>query len=91
MALLDLIDRTASRRFGGDEKTLASLGAHHSAFQHLVEACEEQGLDAALPQAMARFFRRALAQTGPSADFASLAPLFQRNGMIGGAVEQANG
>ncbi len=91
VALLDLIDRTASRRFGGDEKTLASLGAHHSAFQHLVEACEEQGLDAALPQAMARFFRRALAQTGPSADFASLAPLFQRNGMIGGAVEQANG
>lgn len=90
-ALLDVVDRTARHRFAGDEKTLASLGAHYSAFQHLVEACEEQGLDAALPQAMDRFFRRALAQNGPSADFASLAPLFQTDGMIGGAVEQANG
>jgi 3-hydroxyisobutyrate dehydrogenase-like beta-hydroxyacid dehydrogenase len=90
-ALLDVVDRTVRHRFAGDDKTLASLSAHYSAFQHLVETCEEQGLDAALPQAMDRFFRRALAQNGPSADFASLATLFRRAGMIGGAVEQANG
>jgi 3-hydroxyisobutyrate dehydrogenase-like beta-hydroxyacid dehydrogenase len=90
-ALLDVVDRTARHRFAGDDKTLASLSAHYSAFQHLMEACEEQGLDAALPQAMDRFFRRALAQNGPSADFASLATLFRRDGMIGAAVEQANG
>jgi 3-hydroxyisobutyrate dehydrogenase-like beta-hydroxyacid dehydrogenase len=90
-ALLDLVDRTASRRFAGDDKTLASLGAHYSAFQHLLETCEEQGLDAALPHAMDRFFRWALAQNGASADFASLAPLFQRDSMMRDAVEQPNG
>ncbi len=85
-ALLDLVDRTARCRFAGDDATLASLGAHHSAFQHLLEACEEQGLDAALPRAMDRFFRQALAQDGADADFAALAPLFQRNGMTHDAV-----
>jgi 3-hydroxyisobutyrate dehydrogenase-like beta-hydroxyacid dehydrogenase len=89
-ALLDLIDRTASRRFAGDEKTLASLGAHYSAFQHLLEACEEQRLDAALPRAMDRFFRQALTQNGADADFASLAPLFRRDEPALIAVEQAN-
>ncbi|MCR4264776.1 NAD(P)-binding domain-containing protein [Nitratireductor sp. ZSWI3] len=78
-ALLDLIDRTRSGRFAGDEKTLASIGAHHSAFQHLLEFCEEQGLDATLPHTMDGFFHRALAQNGASADFASLAPLFRRD------------
>lgn len=80
-AVLDLVDRTASGRLAGDEQTLASLGAHHSAFQHLLEACAEQGLDANLPQAMDGFFRRALARNGADADFASLAPLFAPGGM----------
>ncbi|MER8579748.1 NAD(P)-binding domain-containing protein [Mesorhizobium sp. M1423] len=47
-ALFDLVDRTNARRFAGDDATLASLGAHYSAFQHLLEACEERGLDAGI-------------------------------------------
>ncbi|WP_244491028.1 hypothetical protein [Paramesorhizobium deserti] len=89
-AVLDLIDRTASGRFAGDEQTLASLGAHYSAFQHLLEACEEQRLDATLPQAMDVFFRRALEQNGPNADFAALAPLFLREGMTRKIGEKLN-
>lgn len=89
-ALFDLIDRTASHRFDGDEKTLASLGAHYSAFQHLLEVCDEQGIDAALPQAMDGVFRRALAQHGPGADFASLAPLIRHDRVASNAAEKAD-
>ncbi|EKF17412.1 NAD(P)-dependent oxidoreductase [Nitratireductor pacificus] len=76
-ALYDTIDRTAARRFAGDAETLASLGAHHSAFTHLLEACEDQGLDQGLPREMARLFREGLSRNGPEADFASLAPLLR--------------
>ncbi|MFQ3786503.1 NAD(P)-dependent oxidoreductase [Halomonas sp. A29] len=79
-ALFDLIDRVAARRFAGDEQTLASLGAHYSAFQHLLEACDERTLHAALPRAMDALFRQALALNGPGADFASLMPLFRQGG-----------
>jgi 3-hydroxyisobutyrate dehydrogenase-like beta-hydroxyacid dehydrogenase len=89
-ALFDLIDRTIARRFAGDETTLASLGAHYSAFQHLLEACEEQGLDASLPNAMDRFFRQALSLGGPESDFASLAPLFRANHTVAPFAELAN-
>ncbi|YBV97203.1 NAD(P)-binding domain-containing protein [Phyllobacteriaceae bacterium JZ32] len=89
-ALFDLIDRTANHRFEGDEKTLASLGAHYSAFQHLLEVCDEQGIDAALPQAMDGFFRRALAQHGPGADFASLAPFFRSDAVASNAAGKAD-
>lgn len=89
-ALLDLVDRTESGRFAGDEKTLASLGAHYSAFQHLLESCEEQRLDATLPHTMNGFFRRALSQNGANADFASLVPLFRRDVIIPDNVEKAH-
>lgn len=89
-ALYDLIDRTRAQRFAGDETTLASLGAHYSAFQHLLEACEEQGLDASLPQAMDRFFRQALSQGGPESDFAALAPLFRKGHTVIPTAELAH-
>jgi len=89
-ALLDLIDRTRARRFAGDEATLASLGAHYSAFQHLLEACHEQGLDPSLPKVMDRFFRQALSQEGPEGDFASLAPLFREGRTVAPSTELAN-
>ncbi|HKU96076.1 MAG TPA: NAD(P)-binding domain-containing protein [Vineibacter sp.] len=79
LAVVDLIDRTRAKRFAGDDKTLASLGAHYSAFKHLLEGCAERGLNAALPRAMDMFFRQALLQAGADGDFASLAPLFQNN------------
>ncbi|MER8425969.1 NAD(P)-binding domain-containing protein [Mesorhizobium sp. M1403] len=78
-ALFDLVDRTNARRFAGDDATLASLGAHYSAFQHLLEVCDERGLDAAMPRAMDTIFRQALSLGRMEDDFASLAPLF-RNG-----------
>ncbi|MBA3447123.1 MAG: NAD(P)-dependent oxidoreductase [Pseudaminobacter sp.] len=78
-ALFDLVDRTNARRFAGDDATLASLGAHYSAFRHLLEACEERGLNAAMPRAMDTIFRQALSLGDTQDDFASLAPLF-RNG-----------
>lgn len=90
-ALVDLVDRTRAKRFAGDEKTLASLGAHYSAFKHLLEACEERGLDPTLPKAMDGFFRQALAKTGPESDFASLAPLFRTNRAAAAAEERAHG
>lgn len=89
-ALFDLLDRTRARRFAGDETTLASLGAHYSAFQHLLEACEEQGVDASLPRVMDRFFRQVLSLGGPESDFASLAPLFRANHTAAPSVELAN-
>lgn len=73
-ALYDVIGRTHARRFAGDDETLASLGAHYGAFQHLLEACEERGLNAAIPDAMDTLFRRALATGSAEDDFASLAP-----------------
>lgn len=90
-ALLDAIDRSASCRFAGDDGTLASLGAHYSAFRHLLEVCDERGLEPAFVRAMDRVFREALAQNGASADFASLAPWFQRDGTIAEVAEQADG
>ncbi|WP_134495755.1 NAD(P)-dependent oxidoreductase [Microvirga pakistanensis] len=89
-ALYDLIDRTRAQRFSGDETTLASLGAHYSAFQHLLEACEEQGLDASLPEAMNRFFRQGLSQGGPESDLAALAPLFRKGHTVAPPAEIAN-
>lgn len=90
-ALLDLIERTRTSRFAGDETTLASLGAHYSAFQHLLEACEERGLDAALPRVMDAFFRQALSAGGSESDFASLAPLFRGRRSATPVMEQAYG
>lgn len=78
-ALLDVVARTTARRFAGDDATLASLGAHYSAFQHLLEACEERGLNAAVPRAMDQIFQKALSLGSGADDFASLFPLF-RNG-----------
>lgn len=78
-ALFDVVDRTRARRFAGDDATLASLGAHYSAFKHLLEACEEQGLNASVPHAMDRIFQKALSLGNEADDFASLFPLF-RNG-----------
>jgi hypothetical protein len=88
-ALFDLVDRTNARRFAGDDATLASLGAHYSAFQHLLEACEERGLDAAMPRAMDMIFRQALSLGRIEDDCASLAPLF-RNGSSRHSRETAN-
>ncbi|RWQ67717.1 MAG: NAD(P)-dependent oxidoreductase [Mesorhizobium sp.] len=88
-ALFDVVDRTNARRFAGDDATLASLGAHYSAFQHLLEACEERGLDAAMPHAMDMIFRQALSRGRMEDDFASLAPLF-RNGSPRLSREPAN-
>lgn len=76
-AVLDLVDRTHARRFVGDEATLASVGAHYSAFQHLLEACDERELDAAIPRAMDAIFQRALVEGHREDDFASLAPLLR--------------
>lgn len=90
-ALFDLIDRTNARRFAGDEATLASLGAHYSAFQHLLEASEERGLNAAVPRAMDAIFRQGLSQGGPESDFASLAPLFRNGSLAHTAAERTNG
>ena len=81
-ALFDLVDRTNARRFDGDEATLASVGAHYSAFQHLLEACGERELDAAIPRAMHGIFQRALAKGRQDADFASLAPLLRNSGSV---------
>jgi 3-hydroxyisobutyrate dehydrogenase-like beta-hydroxyacid dehydrogenase len=77
-ALFDVVDRTKARRFAGDDATLASLGAHYSAFQHLLEACEERGLDASMPRAMDAIFQRALSLGSGVDDFASLSPLLRR-------------
>lgn len=89
-ALCNLIDRTKARRFAGDDATLASLGAHYSAFRHLLEVCEEQSLDASLPNVMDRFFRQALSLEGPEGDFALLAPLFRENLTVAPSLEPAN-
>jgi 3-hydroxyisobutyrate dehydrogenase-like beta-hydroxyacid dehydrogenase len=89
-ALFDLNDRTMARRFAGDDATLASLGAHYSAFQHLLEACEERGLNVAMPRAMDMIFRQALSQGGSGSDFALLAPLFRNGGLPYEPAEQAN-
>ncbi|WP_394890561.1 NAD(P)-dependent oxidoreductase [Mesorhizobium sp. AaZ16] len=88
--LFDLVDRTKASRFAGDDATLAWLGAHYSAFQHLLEACEERGLNASMPEAMDTIFRQALSQGGPGSDFALLAPLFRNGGLPRTATEQAN-
>ncbi len=80
-ALFDVVDRTKAHRFAGDEATLASLGAHYSAFRHLLEACEERGLSAAMPRAMDQIFQKALSLGSGTDDFASLFPLFQ-NGSV---------
>ncbi|MGO7335608.1 NAD(P)-dependent oxidoreductase [Rhizobium leguminosarum] len=76
-ALFDVVERTKAGRFAGDDATLASLGAHHSAFQHLLEACEERGLNAAIPRAMAAIFQEALSVGSSDDDFASLSPVFR--------------
>ena len=89
-ALFDLIDRTKASRFAGDERTLASLGAHYSAFQHLLEACEERGLNDALAGAMDTIFRQALSVGGPERDFSSLAPLFRNNRSAATTTERTN-
>lgn len=85
-ALFDLVDRAAARRFAGDESTLASLGAHYGAFQHLLEVCEARDLDTALPMAMDGIFRQALARGRSEDDFAALAPLLQSQRTAVGAV-----
>lgn len=77
-ALFDVVDRTNARRFAGDDATLASLGAHYSAFLHLLEACEERGLNAAVPRAMDAIFQQALSLGSGVDDFASLFPLFRK-------------
>jgi 3-hydroxyisobutyrate dehydrogenase-like beta-hydroxyacid dehydrogenase len=88
-AIFDVVDRTKARRFAGDDATLASLGAHYSAFQHLLEACEERGLNASMPRAMDGIFRRALSLGSVEDDFASLSPLF-RNGSLQQSGEPEN-
>ncbi len=74
----DLIARARDDRLAGDEQTLASIGAHHAAFHHLLEIVREKRLDAGVADAFDRLFRRAIDRGHLDDDFAALVPLLAR-------------
>lgn len=71
-AVADLMTRLRLRRFAADETTLATLEAHNGTFRHLIELCEERGLDRAIPDAFDRFLSAAIAAGHAPDDFAVL-------------------
>ncbi|MFC3076945.1 NAD(P)-dependent oxidoreductase [Phenylobacterium terrae] len=75
-AVVDAVERGGAGRTRADEATLATLAAHYSAFQHLLEVTKVRGIDPALPEALDSLFRRAAAAGRlEDDDFAALAPL----------------
>ncbi|TWT05004.1 NAD(P)-dependent oxidoreductase [Reyranella sp. CPCC 100927] len=73
----DLIARARERRYRGDDDTLASIAAHHGAFQHLMSLCSERQLNRALPDAFDGIFRAAIAAGHLHDDFAALVPFMR--------------
>lgn len=71
-ATVDLSGRLERRQFAADETTLATLGAHYGAFQHLVELCTERGIPRAIPDAFGAIFRAAIDAGHAEDDFAVL-------------------
>lgn len=77
LAAEDLIARTRDGRTRGDEQTLASIAAHHSAFQHLLEITADRKLNRALPDALGGIFKAAIAKGHLHDDFAALVPFMR--------------
>lgn len=73
----DLIVRARDRRYRADDDTLASIAAHHGAFQHLMSVCRERQLNRALPDAFDGIFRAAIAAGHLHDDFAALVPFMR--------------
>ncbi|ARQ00461.1 NAD(P)-dependent oxidoreductase [Pseudorhodoplanes sinuspersici] len=76
-AVDDLLARARDGRYRGDENTLASLAAHHGAFQHLLDVTRDRGLNPALPHALDGLFKAAIAKGHLHDDFAALVPLMR--------------
>ncbi|OJH34016.1 NAD(P)-dependent oxidoreductase [Cystobacter ferrugineus] len=71
-AVTDFVKRIQTGRFAGDEKTLATVEAHHGALRHLIELCEEHGIHHAVPAAFGQLFQAALQAGHAQDDFAVL-------------------
>lgn len=71
-AVSDMTARAKRRHYAADETTLASLEAHHGAFQHLREICASHRLNDALPAAFGKLFEAAMARGHGGDDFTVL-------------------
>jgi 3-hydroxyisobutyrate dehydrogenase-like beta-hydroxyacid dehydrogenase len=71
-ALADLVGRVREGRFAGDERTLATVEAHHVAAHHMLELCKEHRLNLAVPSAFEQLLRAAVAAGHGQDDFAAL-------------------
>lgn len=72
-AIGDLLARTRDGRYRGDAQTLATIAAHHSAFQHLLKVSAERGLNQAVSGVFDSVFKAAIAAGHLHDDFAALA------------------
>lgn len=72
-AVADLVTRTRDGRYRSDDQTLATIAAHYSAFQHLLDVSAERGLNRAVPEAFDSIFKVAIAAGHLQDDFAALA------------------
>ena len=81
-AVDDLLARAKGGRYRGDDHTLASIAAHHGAFQHLLEVTKDRGLNPALPNAIGSLFRAAIVGGHLHDDFAALVPFMRERGGV---------
>ncbi len=76
-AVADLYARARDGRYRGDDATLASLAAHHTAFRHLHDLARERGLNLTVANAFDGLFAAAQARGHHDDDFAALIPLMR--------------
>lgn len=69
-ARADTVRRVQHRKYGADEQTMASLGAHYGAFLHLREVTHERRLPPAFVESMGKLFDAAITEGHAEDDFA---------------------
>ncbi|MCP3140397.1 NAD(P)-dependent oxidoreductase [Pyxidicoccus xibeiensis] len=76
-AVDDTVTRIQQRQFSG-ETSLATLEAHHVAFEHLLELTREHGIHSAVPDAFEQLFQAAIRAGQGREDFAVLSTFMRR-------------
>ncbi len=75
--LTNMLDRVRDRRFAGDEDVAATVETCHAGVRHLLELCEEHGIDRRIPQVFDGIFQEAVAAGHAKDAVASLMPLLR--------------
>jgi 3-hydroxyisobutyrate dehydrogenase-like beta-hydroxyacid dehydrogenase len=71
---IDLIERAIEQRY---EDTQATLDTHHGALQHVLEICQQRGLDRTIPDAFDHAMKRGRERGLGALDFSALVKLMR--------------